>query len=141
MGTLSFDEKPDYCYLRGLFKRAFDRIQCLDDGVLDWMVARRPRASATPVTLPAVDIQQQPKASVGQLSRLDQARVRTPSESGFSAQSSRIYSSHEVTDFLAKKIAKLSWRSEKDVLIGPSEGCHLSSALVSAKSPLAKQVT
>lgn len=34
---LAFEERPDYSYLRGLFRKAMDRKQLTDDGLFDWM--------------------------------------------------------------------------------------------------------
>ncbi len=34
---LAFEERPDYSYLRGLFRKAMDRKSLVDDGVFDWM--------------------------------------------------------------------------------------------------------
>lgn len=45
VGQLEFEERPDYSYLRGLFRRAFENEHYVDDGVFDWMEpARAPSA-------------------------------------------------------------------------------------------------
>lgn len=42
---LAYEDRPDYSYLRSLFRKALDRMNMSDDGVFDWMENSSNRAS------------------------------------------------------------------------------------------------
>lgn len=42
---LEFDDRPDYSYLRSLFRKALDRKGLVDDGIFDWMQSSSHRSS------------------------------------------------------------------------------------------------
>lgn len=42
---LEFEDRPDYSYLRSLFRKALDRKNAVDDGIFDWMESSSHRSS------------------------------------------------------------------------------------------------
>jgi len=47
--NLGFEDRPDYAYLRNLFRELFTRRQFVDDGEYDWIIVKKQQGAKPPV--------------------------------------------------------------------------------------------